>query len=112
VWEVWTTRAGTLLIAGCGAGFLPLLLGLWRRRMATIVVTCLLGTLVACAGGLGVSLVARPELWPSLVAQWYIAPAIAVLLFAAGVAVQSLGARKGRGDGGKGAKKDETPSDD
>jgi hypothetical protein len=98
---VWAKKPGVLLVVTCGAGFVPMVFGLVRRRLAIIVMTSLLGTIGVCAGGVIIAVVTRGDLWSKLLPRYYIVCAVAAVVFVSGFLYQYYQAV--RADGGPAA---------
>jgi hypothetical protein len=61
---MWKERAGVLILVMAPAGLIPLLIGLWRQRFATIVMTSLIGAIAVVGGACVATVQSSPERWP------------------------------------------------
>ena len=62
--KMWADQAGIMILVMAPAGLIPLMIGLWRQRFITIVMTSLIGA-IAVVGGVIVAIVqSDPTRWP------------------------------------------------
>lgn len=96
-WDKMCQQQGTeILLVILPSGLVPLMIGMWRRQLITILMTSLVGA-VAIVGGVWLGLVqCAPKLWPRMWNQFWLPIALVGLLFAVGVIFQYVRARAAR----------------
>jgi len=62
--RMWEQRAAAMVLIVAPAGLIPMMIGLWKQRFITIVMTSLIGAILL-VGGIGLAVVqADPTRWP------------------------------------------------
>lgn len=88
VQAVWRDHMAVLLGAMCPAGLVPLVIGLFRPRLATIFMTALVGSLSMICGPLVAAQRFWPELWASAWANPHVPAIVAGVMLLIGLLFQ------------------------
>jgi hypothetical protein len=112
--SVWNEHQGMLLLATCPAGLAPLVVALFRPRLAAVFVTTLLGSACMVVGGLIVAGKFSLNLWVSAWANPHVPAIVAAALLVIGLIFQFRAAKAadGKKDAKGGPGKGETPQPD
>jgi len=86
--DMWQERAATMLLVMAPLGLIPTMIGLWKPRFITIVMTSLTGAIVVVSGSVVALVQADPTRWPKAWSGLLIPLGIAGGLWVCGMAVQ------------------------
>ena len=86
--EMWQERAGTMVLIMAPVGLIPTMIGLWKPRFITIVMTSLTGAIVVVSGAIVALVQSDPTYWPKAWSGLLIPLYIAGGLWVAGMAMQ------------------------
>jgi len=86
--EMWQERAATMILIMAPVGLIPTMIGLWKPRFITIVMTSLTGATVVVGGSFLALIQSDPTRWPSVWSGLLIPLYIVGGLWVCGVAVQ------------------------
>ena len=115
--EMWRSRAATMVLVMAPAGLIPVMIGLWKQRFITIVMTSLIGATAVVSGAIVAIVQSDPTRWPTAWSGLLIPLCIVGGLWVCGVAVQynfamaaarkkkAKEAARAQSDGGSGGRK-------
>ena len=86
--EMWQERAAIMLLVMAPAGLIPTMIGLWKPRLITIVMTSLTGAIVVVSGSVIALVQSDPTRWPTAWPGLLIPLGIIGGLWVCGMAVQ------------------------
>jgi len=86
--DMWAKQAVTMVLVLAPIGLIPTMIGLWKPRFITIVMTSLTGAIVVVSGSVVALVQADPTRWPKAWSGLLIPLGIAGGLWVCGMAVQ------------------------
>ena len=86
--QMWQRQAATMVLVMAPAGLIPLMIGLWKQRFMTIVMTSLIGAVAVVSGGILALVQSDPTRWPTAWSGLLIPLCIVGGLWLCGVAMQ------------------------
>jgi hypothetical protein len=86
--EMWRKQAATMILVMAPVGLIPTMIGLWKPRFITIVMTSLTGAIVVVSGSVIALVQSDPTRWPKAWSGLLIPLGIAGGLWVCGMAVQ------------------------
>lgn len=86
--SMWQKQASVMVLVMAPAGLIPLMIGLWKQRFITIVMTSLTGAIAVVSGAIIALVQSDPTRWPKAWSGLLIPLCIAGGLWVSGVAMQ------------------------
>ena len=85
---MWKQKTAVMLLVMVPAGLIPMMIGLWKQRFITIVMTSLVGSVSVVVGAIVAMVQADPTRWPKAWSGLFIPLCIIGGLWVCGVALQ------------------------